>query len=288
MRSLCTQVRYLPVEAILFILHTYLLIRDCAVATESVAEFDIAGVSVDAGMNVFHESGDCDGVFDLEEGSCEEFDLVDGIPLDYPFIPGDLSVYDEAAGLRLSTGLTARVLAKTGSPINLTSSEARSTHSGIPFLEAPDGAATFPLEDGGWIYMIDSDLQNKKGGSYAVIFDSYGEVRDFEPRLLDTTKNSNGGVTPWGSWISCEEYPNGQCYQVDPLGEREPEVTFLGEAEGGNYEGFVSVCCSMPPPNARIRKSHHFLAPNYFFLSTLRPWTIGIPATLSFSSVKIA
>jgi hypothetical protein len=269
-------------------LHASLLTRYCAIAKESVAEFDIAGVSVDAGMNAFHKSGDCDGFFDLEKGSCDESDLVEGIPLDYPYIPGDLSMYDEAAGLRLSTGLTARVLAKAGSPVNLTSTEALNTRSGIPFLEEPDGAATFQLEDGGWIYMIDSDLKNKKGGSYAVNFDSYGEVRNFEPRLLDTTRNSNGGATPWGSWISCEEYPTGQCYQVDPLGERKPEVTILGEAEGGNYEGFVSVCCSMPPIDARIRKSHRFLDRHYFFLLILRPWTIGIPATLSSSLVKTA
>ena len=47
------------------------------------------------------------------------------------------------------------------------------------------------------------------------------------------------GVTPWGTFVSCEEYGNGQCWQVDPdpsgAHYLNPKMTKLG-GKGGNYE----------------------------------------------------
>lgn len=46
-------------------------------------------------------------------------------------------------------------------------------------------------------------------------------------------------MTPWGTFVSCEEFGKGQCWQVDPdpssVHHSSPEQTVLG-GEGGNYE----------------------------------------------------
>lgn len=82
------------------------------------------------------------------------------------------------------------------------------------------------------------------------------------------------GTTPWGTFVSCEEYGRGQCFQIDPnpLGEHHsrPEQTNLG-GDGGNFE---AVGCDDRNPSQPI-----------FFLTedhksgTLRKYTP--PPTLS-------
>jgi hypothetical protein len=215
------------------------------IETETVSQPAISGVYVDAGMNFIMRSGDCLGFYVLYEGVCEDFDVDVGQPLLYPYVPGDLSVYNLETGLRLSTGLVAREIARTGENVKFTSTQTdMAESSATPFHAKPNGAATFPLDDGGWTYITGSALPNGKGGAYAVVFDSDGEVRDYQPRLTGTSRNSNGGVTPFGTWISCEVKGDGQCWQVDPRGGREPELTFLGGPEGGYLESFVSAAAS--------------------------------------------
>jgi secreted PhoX family phosphatase len=47
------------------------------------------------------------------------------------------------------------------------------------------------------------------------------------------------GVSPWNTWVSCEETNIGQCWQVEPNPDspnhNSPKVTLLG-GDGGNYE----------------------------------------------------
>lgn len=53
-------------------------------------------------------------------------------------------------------------------------------------------------------------------------------------KLLKSSYNCGGGLSPWNTWVSCEEYDGGQCWQVDAVNER-AEKTELG-GKGGRFE----------------------------------------------------
>jgi len=112
------------------------------------------------------------------------------------FAPGDLSVKE--AGLILSRGLRARVIAMTGRRIVYFNG----TKSSKAFHGYPDFGATFPdtrpNNIGGWVYVSNSEIDiTGKGGVGASTFDKDGNVIDYRMVLEGTTMNCGGGRTPW-------------------------------------------------------------------------------------------
>lgn len=158
---------------------------------------------------------------------------------DVTYRPGDNTVVMN--GLRLSTGLSARVIATTGQPVPFDNSNEVSTH---PFHTAPDGAGVFVDEEtGGWVYVTnseDSDIQ--KGGVGAIYFDAQGQVVGYA-RLLglgsffpQTRRNCGGGKTYWDTWLTCEEHDAGEVWEVDPwTGATKSHATIVGPLDM-NYE----------------------------------------------------
>ena len=126
------------------------------------------------------------------------------------FRRGDLAVPLPDIGIKVCTGMSARVIARANQRVAL----ADGSLSSISFHSMPDGAAIFSLDDGGYVYVSNAEMKENRGGVYGVYFDKYGNVVDYKVLLSGTRRNCSGGKTPWDSWISCEEYGRGQCWQV--------------------------------------------------------------------------
>ena len=123
---------------------------------------------------------------------------------------GPLRAPDEN-GVRLPAGFRSRILAESGQAV------AGSKYEWHP---APDGGAVFPMPDGGWVYVSNSEASSYGGGGTGAIrFDAEGQIVDAYPILSGTTMNCSGGATPWGSWLSCEEFELGRVWECDPKGK---------------------------------------------------------------------
>ena len=141
--------------------------------------------------------------------------------------------------LRLSQGLSAKIIARSGQRVAYTSPQATTTQSSLNFHWNADGADVFALPNGGYVYASNAELGSGAGGVFGVEFDSSGKVRNYKALLTGTDRNCNGGRTPWNTWVSCEEDTGGQCWQVDPAGIIAPQATKIGGTAGGSFEAFA-------------------------------------------------
>ncbi|CAJ1944625.1 unnamed protein product [Cylindrotheca closterium] len=151
------------------------------------------------------------------------------------YAPGHLKT--SKFGLILSEGLDARIIAVADEKVEY--EKKKRGKSKEKFHRLPSAGATFELQDGGWIYVSNSEASHKEGGVGALTFDKKGEVQSYDMLLKGTNQNKGGGKTPFGTWITCEEHgKHGHIYQVDPTGERKPEETTIGR-EGGSWDSFA-------------------------------------------------
>ncbi len=116
-------------------------------------------------------------------------------------------------GVRLPKGFSSRIVAQSGQKI-----------SSYTWHAAPDGGAVFASEDGGWVYVSNSEMTDNAGGVGALRFNQQGEVIDAYSILSNTSRNCAGGHTPWQTWLSCEEVEKGQVWECDPFGINPPSV----------------------------------------------------------------
>lgn len=132
-------------------------------------------------------------------------------PGDSPY--GPLGAPD-ANGIRLPDGFTSAIVARGAETV------AETGYERPPF---PDGSATFADADGGWYLVVNSEIFNPGAGVSAIHFDADGNAIDAYPLLTGTEGNCAGGPTPWGTWLSGEEFEGGQIWECDPTGPQSGE-----------------------------------------------------------------
>ncbi|KAK1739780.1 DUF839 domain-containing protein [Skeletonema marinoi] len=152
------------------------------------------------------------------------------------FTYGESLYTDNDLGIQISVGLTAKQIAQTGSRV----SYANGGQSSISYHEAMDGAGIAQLPDGGYAYLSNAEKSSGAGGVYGLYFNKDGQITDYKALLTGTSRNCGGGMSPWNTWISCEEAGGGQCWQIEPdpnkPNHNSPKATLLGGPSGGEYE----------------------------------------------------
>ncbi|TXI20444.1 MAG: DUF839 domain-containing protein [Nitrosomonas sp.] len=116
-------------------------------------------------------------------------------------------------GVCLPVGFTSRIVARSGEKL-----------FGYTWHAAPDGGAVFAASKGGWIYVSNSELDDKKGGVGVLRFNAQGDIVDAYSILSQTSRNCAGGHTPWQTWLSCEEIDKGRVWECDPFGQKTAQV----------------------------------------------------------------
>lgn len=141
-------------------------------------------------------------------------------------------------GVRLPEGFTMRIIAQATKPV---------ADTGYRWHIFPDGGGVMPREGGGWYYISNSEVPGVGsigfaipelapltdpleflvpglGGTSVIAFAADGTITDAYRILSGTTFNCAGCVTPWRTWLSCEEIPEGLVWECDPTG-REKAVS---------------------------------------------------------------
>jgi hypothetical protein len=125
--------------------------------------------------------------------------------------PVDPSEGADENGVWVLPGFSSRVIARGGEKVPGT---------GFDYRVFPDGSATFvdPAVAGGWYLTVNHEVPAGAGGVSSIRFAPDGTVVDARSICAYTSINCAGGATPWGTWLTCEEWDGGYVWECDPTG----------------------------------------------------------------------
>ncbi len=119
----------------------------------------------------------------------------------------------DANGVVLLPGFTSRIIATAGEPV---------ANTGFEFRAFPDGAATYVDAEvpGGWYLAVNHEVPGGGGGVSSIRFAPDGTITGAYSICDHTSLNCAGGATPWGTWLTGEEWNGGHIWECDPTGAR--------------------------------------------------------------------
>jgi len=113
--------------------------------------------------------------------------------------------------IRVPPGFIPRIIARSGERVM--------AESFYRWHASPDGGGCFAAQDGGWIYVSNSEL-TPGGAVSALCFAADGRIVDAYSILAGARHNCSGCETPWNTWLSCEEHSRGIVWECDPFGNK--------------------------------------------------------------------
>ncbi|GAA1388766.1 PhoX family protein [Pseudonocardia kongjuensis] len=154
-------------------------------------------------------------------------------------------VDDPTGRLALPEGFSYRVVTEAGKTRLYSTDLSPGIHDGAAAFRAPDGNLLVvlnhevrdgPSDDGAVPHLPGYTWRDDAGGGCTVVKTTPdGELIWETVALAGTSTNCAGGVTPWGTWLACEETEDdghGYVFEVDPVdleANRDPQpITALG------------------------------------------------------------